>query len=128
MQWHPLQHHFAGSSDSGWSFFSAHLVETTGVRAGWVCSDDREERHSDRYADGAGNLCGPRISLWQSTPRGRSGIFYDWIAADGSGFLVITGRRRVPEPATREIIRANVGNLIVATQRTSHVHTCSLRS
>lgn len=75
MQRHPLQHCFAGYSDPGWSLLSADLVETSGLRACWVCSDDCEERHSDRYANDAGNLCGSGISLWQSSPRRRSGIF-----------------------------------------------------
>src|ERR1700676_610916 len=104
MQWHSLQHRFAGSGDPGWSLFSADLVETSGLRACRVCSNDCEERHSDRYANDAGNLCGSGISLWQSSPRRRSGIFYDWIAANGSGFLDITDQRVCREPASPENI------------------------
>src|ERR1700730_14544612 len=103
MQWHPLEHRSAGYLGSSWSLFPAHLVETSGLRAGWDCSDDCEERYSDRYADGAGNLCGSGISLWQSAPRGWGGIFSDWIAANGPGFLDITKRRTPSGPGSREI-------------------------
>src|ERR1700730_11559345 len=113
MQRHPLQHCFAGSGDPGWSLLSAHLVETTGLRACWVCSDDGEERHSDRYANNAGKLCGSRISLWQSPPRGWSGIFYDWIAANGSGVLDITNHRACRGPASSENTCTRGGKLNV---------------
>ena len=122
MQWHPLQYRFAGPGDPGWSLFSADLVEASGLRACRVCGDDCEERDSDRDADDAGNLCGSRISLWQSSPRGRSGVFFDRIAADGSGLLDIADRRARPEPASREIVCARGRKLITRTQLTTSPH------
>src|ERR1700684_4005706 len=101
MQRHPLQHRFAGSSDSGGSLFSSDLVETTGFRARGLSSDDCEKWHSDRYANGTGELRRSGISLWQPPPRGRSGILYDWIAANGSSVLDITIQRARGESTNR---------------------------
>ena len=116
MQRHPLQHRFAGSSDSGGSLFPADLVETSGFRARGLSSDDCEKWHSDRYANGAGELCRSGISLWQSPPGRRSGIFYDWIAANGSCVLGITIQRARGESASPENTCTRNRKLIAATR------------
>ena len=118
MQRDPLQHRIAGLGDPGRTLFSADLVETSAVRARRVCSDDCEEWDSNRYANNAGELRGSRISLWQSPPGGRSGVFSDWIIANGSGFLAITDRRARTKLANRENTRAGGRKLTGSTRPT----------
>ena len=92
MQRDTLQHRVAGLSCSGGTFLFEEAVEANGIRAGGHCSDDRQEWHSHRDADAAGELCRSWISVREPASPGRGGVFYDWIVAAGSCVLVVAAK------------------------------------